>query len=131
MWKLLTNPLAGLIGTGLSFVLAISLVATLLAKNSTISGLENDLRDEKDANVILRQDNTTLLANARTLEGSLKQCNDGLTALKTTTDAITSAGVKALQEVQKAGKSVDRKVAEIDAMPTATCEDAFKILKAQ
>lgn len=129
MWKLLTSRLAGPIASGLSLLLAIALVSLLLSKNSTISDLEAALLTEKQSNVILRQDNATLRGNAVTLEGSLKQCNDGLTALKTTTDAITAAGVKALQEVQKAGKSVDAKVRAIDAMPTETCEDAFKILK--
>lgn len=131
MWKLLTSRLAGPVGAGLSLLLAIALLSLLLTKNRAIANLERSLLKEEQSNLVLRRDNATLRGNAVTLEAALHQCNVGVAALKTATDAITNAGVKALQEVQKAGTSVDRKIQAIDAMPKETCEDAFKILKQQ
>jgi hypothetical protein len=129
LMKLLTSQLAGYLGMGGSLLLGLGLLFTVVTKNSEISSLRKKLSAEREATQILRQDNTTLRGNALALESALAQCNAGVDALKVTTDAITNAGVKALQEVQKAGSSVSRKVRDIEAMPKETCEDAFKILK--
>lgn len=129
MLKLLTSPLAGLISTGLSCILALSLAVTVILKNKEISALDTKLKDEQDAARIVRKNNDTLWLNNASLELGLNKCNKSVEAMQATNDAITRASVGALKEVQKAGASVDRKVREIDAMPKETCEDAFNILK--
>lgn len=90
--------------------------------NSTVAAYKRATDDYKVAVATLR-------GNQAALTAGLRVCNANVENLANVRNALTSAGVKALQEVQKAGRSVDRKVREIDAMPTATCEDAFKILK--
>lgn len=101
----------------------------MIAKNKTISDQKEAISQLETDVAFLKTDNITLMANSQKWELAYNKCDASLTTVKTTTDAITQAGVKALQEVQKAGKAVDRKVAAIDAMPKETCEDAFKILK--
>lgn len=131
MWSLLTSRLAGPIGAGLSLLLGLGLALTLLTKNIEIRHLNKVIENNEKSLRALRQDNATLKGNQRTLEGSLKKCNDSIDGLKATSDAVAAAGLRALQEVQKAGRSVDQKIKSIDAMPKDTCEDALRILKSQ
>lgn len=130
MLKLLTSRLAGPVGAGLSLLLAIALLSLMLAKNSTISALRKDLKTERENNLILRTDNQTLRGNAAGLEAGLSACSAGVDAVAKQADAVAKAGVIAVDAVKAAGTRATNSAAAILAMPRATCDDAFKILKA-
>lgn len=123
---LATKVLVGLLGIGLVFH-----VIGVFQHKAEVRKLNNDIALYKTAISDYKVAVATLRGNQATLEAGVKTCNASIQNLADTRDALTKAGVAALQEVQKAGRSVDRKVREIDSMPTATCEDAFKILKHQ
>lgn len=109
--------------------LLISNVASCVSGDITINKIKKQLTDAKAK--IDQQTATigTLRSNATTLESSLKTCNENVQKTADVANSVAKAGVAALQQVQQAGKSVDRKVASIDKMPKETCEDAFNILK--
>lgn len=128
MLKLLTSPLAGVVGLVLSLLLAGALVFSLVSKNNEISQLTEDLRLEKASHQLTQQDLTTSLGNQMRLEGGLNSCNASVAAVAAQREALTKAGTAAINSVRSAGAAASR-AAAIAAMPTATCEDAFAILK--
>lgn len=130
MWKLLTSPIAGPVGAGLSLLLGLALLSLLLVKNSQISTLEKDLENQQKVTQSLRMDNQTLIANQAGLELGLNACNAGVERVKAQADAVTKAGIVAVDAVKAAGAKSARDAAAIQAMPRATCEDALAILKA-
>lgn len=92
--------------------------------NKQVGSLNNAVRDYKVAVA-------TLKGSQATLEAGIKTCNASVTNLANVRNAIAASGIKALQEVQKANVGVVARARAIDAMPKATCEDAFKILKSR
>lgn len=114
---------------GLALALFLTNITSCAVQGRKIDKAEKALAASVAANQRLEAKNAILKGNNSTLEAGLSQCNAGVENAAKVANAVSSAGVRALQEVQKAGKSVDRKVREIDAMPKETCEDAFKILK--
>lgn len=126
MFSALTSKIFG----GLAIALAVLLAVTVIDKNSAIGGLEKELRDEKAAHSLAVNDYLIAVSNGVKLEAGLTQCNSSISAMKSTADALTKAGVVAVQQVQQAGrKALSDKLAGTEAMPKETCEDAFKILK--
>lgn len=128
--KLLQN-LAFKVGLGLTLAFALALTGLLLSKNAEIRHLSKQVAQRDKEIESLHRDNATLSANAMKLDAGLQQCNAGVEATTKVANAVAQAGVRAVQETQKAGKEVARKAAAIDSLPTATCEDAFKILKSK
>lgn len=130
MLSLLTSKLAGLIGIGLSLALGVALIAVLIAKNNVISSLEDHIEELTTANTRIKNDNVTLKGNAQIAEAGLAACNAGVRNTQMVTDALTKSGTAAVKQVQQAGAKAAQQAAAIQAMPQATCEDAFAILKA-
>lgn len=130
MWKIFTSPLAGIIGSAASLLLAGWFLATVVTKNNQIEDLEASLKKANEDNEVLRTDNSTLRSNAVALDYGLRLCNTSVQNAAELAGKLTAAGEAAVAEVQKAGASVAKKSAAIDKMPTATCEDALAILKA-
>lgn len=130
MLKLLTSRAAGPVGLGLSLLLGLALLWLLLVKNSTIAGLNLSLKEAKEDNQVLRSDNQTLRGNNLGLEAGLSACNAGVANVKAQTDAITKAGIIAVDAVKAASAKSARDAAAVLAMPRATCADALAILKA-
>lgn len=123
----MTLPLKAALGSTLALMLL--LVAVTVSKNREISDLKQKVTNEQTANAVLRYNNLTLKNNELALQSGVDQCNASVQALATKSQALDAAGAAALAEVKKAGAAVDRKVAQIAAMPRTTCEDAFAILK--
>ena len=123
---------------GLAAKIMLGVIVALILSNVTSCVLEkrsfNDLdRQFTKANARIEQlnkDKGILQANQGVLESSLNECTASVQATADARNTVAAAGVKALQQVQQAGKSVEAKAHAIDAMPKATCEDAFNILKA-
>lgn len=130
-WSIITSKLAGPLASGLAVLFALALAGALLTKGIEIRSLNKQVANAQLTIDGLRRDNTTLKGNADKMEAGLAQCNKSVDDMKRVSDAVSSAGLSALKQVQQAGKSVDSKVAAIDAMPKETCGDAFKILKSQ
>jgi predicted transcriptional regulator len=62
------------------------------------------------------------------LEGKISNQNDKVQAAADAANLVANAGVRAVAQAQKAGASVVRQVAHINAMPEASCQDADAIL---
>lgn len=129
MFDRLVSGIAVKIMLGVIVALLVTSVGGCVIKNGQYSKLEKQFTAANTRIERLSKDVGTLKANQANLEGSLSQCNNSVQNVADARTAIADAGVKALQQIQQAGRSVDRKVAAIDAMPKETCEDALKILK--
>lgn len=122
-------PLAAKIMVGVILALLTSNVGGCVIKNAQYSKLEGQFARANKRIEQLSRDVGTLKSNQASLEGGLAQCNAGAQATADAKSAIAAAGVTALQQVQRAGKSIDAKVRAIDTLPKETCEDALNILK--
>lgn len=123
--SLIAKVLAGAVAA-----LMLALVVMYLSMSASISDRDRQLKKERENNQILRQDNQTLRSNQATLQSGLDQCNAGVANVKAVTDALTKAGIAAVDQVKAAGARSTRDAAAILAMPRATCDDAMAILKA-
>ena len=129
MFSELFAGLAAKVMGGIIVALLLSNVSSCVIKNREIRNQAELIARYKVAAEKQRAEIATLRGNVAQLDAGLKVCNASVENTARVADAVAKAGVSALKEVQKAGKAVDRKVREIDAMPKDTCEDAFKILK--
>jgi predicted nucleic acid-binding Zn-ribbon protein len=121
--------IAAKIMLGVILSLLLSNVASCALSSRAYNKLDGQFAKANKRIEDLNKDIGTLKANQSSLEGGLAQCNTSVQVVADARNTIASAGVRALQQVQQAGKSVDAKVRAIDAMPKETCEDAFNILK--
>lgn len=129
MLSKLFAPLAAKIMLGLILALLTSNVGSCALSKRSYAKLEGQFSKANKRIEQLNTDIGTLRANQSVLEGGLAQCNASVQATADARGLIADAGVKALQQVQRAGQVVSRKAEAIDAMPKETCEDAFNILK--
>lgn len=113
------------------------LVATLLGggivwagKNRTIKKQAAEIALYQSAIKDYKVAVATLRGNQAVLQSGLTVCNASITNLAATRDALSKAGVSALNNVKAAGRAVAERAARLDKMPAATCDDALAILKA-
>ncbi len=125
----LFGGLAAKVMAGIIVSLLLSNVASCVLSNRAYVKLDGQFQKANRRIEDLNKDIGALRANQVSLEGGLAQCNASVQSTADARNIVAQAGVKALQQVQQAGRSVDTKVRAIDALPKATCEDAFNILK--
>lgn len=131
---MLSNLFSGLAAKVLLGMFGLSMIlnlGTCVSKNKEISSLNKQVGSLNNAVRDYKVAVATLKGNQSTLEAGIKSCNASVTNLANVRNALAASGMEALKEVQKANAGVAARVRSIDAMPKATCEDAFKILKSR
>lgn len=97
----------------------------------------DEVRDARALNAVEKKlndktaDYNTAIANIGTYTVALQQCNAGVESAAEAAEAVARAGAAAVSAVRRAGENNARTVANINAAPAATCEDAEAILRGE
>lgn len=131
MFSVLTSKIYGAAAVALTLTLAL----VILTKNSTISSLQDLIKEQAETIALQRQDIQTLVGNADKLEFGLTQCNAGVRATAEAATRVASAGAAAVEQVRAAGvANLEASRRRLDALPrdgaTAAelCEQADALL---
>lgn len=124
------SPLTSKIFAGLSSVLTIALIYTIITDNIKIRMLNDTIEANGKTITRLRLENATFQVNQTTLEGAVTACSASVEVAAAKAGQAATAGVAALNEARKGSAKVARTIETLQAMPAATCADAEAILRA-
>lgn len=106
------------------------LAATWLGNKSEVRGLKRQLTAANELTANQKVDLATLRGNQAGLVAGVNACNASVDSYKDVVEKLAAAGNAALAEVRKGSVALNKRLGQIDAMPSKTCNDAAAILRA-
>lgn len=125
MLKLLTSPLAAIIGLASTLALTAMLV-TARMEIRHLNKVEANLQDRLE---IAQGNYATCKATRLALQTGLDQCNAGAENTARVANIVVGVGIEAVKTAQRGRTQVDVTLDALKAMPAATCDDALQILR--